>query len=172
MHWLVIGFGNALAGDDGFGIAVAEEIEKRLALDLAENEITIEVIARRILAPELIENITTADGVIFIDASADVTDGKLQRINLQQTDMPQNSADSKLDCGSSSMLMSHHCNPVTLMQLSHTLYDRKPPAWLYAVGAFDFSLSENLSGELAALVPKVADQIIDQIRKHAIFEKA
>ncbi len=164
MHWLVIGFGNDLAGDDGFGIAVAEQIKKRAAYDLAM-QITIKVIATRILAPELLEDINIADAVIFIDASAALTDGLPKKIDLQK------SISSELECGSS-IFLSHRCNPLTLMQLSQTLYNHNPPAWLYAIGSCHFGLFENLSDVVADLVPEVAAQIIDQINKHALCEQA
>jgi len=63
------------------------------------------------------------------------------------------------------MVISHQCDPLTLMQLTHSLYDRSPPAWLYAVGASDFGLSEHLSAVVAAMVPQVARQIVDKIAK-------
>ncbi len=164
MHWLVIGFGNDLAGDDGFGIAVAEQIKKRAASDLAI-QITTEVISTRILAPELLESISIADAVIFIDASAALNDGRPQEIDLQSL------IGSELEYGSS-IFLSHHCNPLALMQLNHTLYNRNPPAWLYALGSCHFGLFENLSDTVAALVPEVAAQIIDKINKHTFCEQA
>lgn len=163
MAWLVVGFGCDLAGDDGFGISVAN-----MVAELAKNtpkQICIEVMAKRILAPEFVENIRSAEGVIFADASATLPLGIVQCTDLQalrQAELEQEC------CISSGAQMSHQCNPLTLLHLCNTLYLSSPPAWLYAVGASNFGLSEQLSSMVADLVPKVAAQIIDKIERESV----
>ncbi|CAN5456043.1 hydrogenase [soil metagenome] len=153
MPWLVIGYGCDLAGDDGFGLSVAKLVAKS-----ADQETAL-VLAQRILAPELVDKIRLADGVIFVDASATLPVGELRCTDLQELRQANQAEQS-----TSAILASHHCDPVVLMQLSDTLYDSRPPAWLYAVGASHFDLSENLSDTLAELVPQVASQILERMK--------
>ncbi len=152
MAWLVIGFGSDVCGDDRFGLVVAQAV--------AKENLSVDILTHRILGPELIANICRADGVIFVDASASLEAGALECINLQDASLAS-SRESKQS--SSAIAVSHHCDPLTLMQLAETLYDKRPPAWLYVVGGSDFSFSENMSAAVEARVAEVAEKIIGQI---------
>jgi len=165
MAWLVVGFGCDLAGDDGFGISVANMVAE-LAKDTPK-QISIEVMAKRILAPEFVENIRSADGVIFADASATLPLGIVQCTDLQALRQAELEQECCATTSTGGAQMSHQCNPLTLLHLCNTLYLSSPPAWLYAVGASNFGLSENLSSMVADLVPKVAAQIIDKIERES-----
>jgi hydrogenase maturation protease len=152
MAWLVVGFGSDLAGDDRFGLAVAHSV--------AQRKLPVDILTKRILGPELIEKIRGADGVIFVDASASLPPGALQCISLQDS----NSASCKESRQSSSAIaISHYCDPLMLMQLTETLYDKRPQAWLYVVGGYDFGFSERMSPAVEARVSEVAEKIISQI---------
>ena len=149
MAWLVVGFGSDIRGDDKFGIAVAESIAKSIT--------TAVVVTTYNLAPELVERIRVADGVIFIDASLTLPLGQMQCIDLQlQCD------DQELDA--TSVCTSHECDPKTLMQLNYILNGSKPPSWLYIVGGEDFSYSEQMSKSVEACVEMVTEEIMARIR--------
>ncbi len=152
MAWLVIGFGSDVSGDDRFGLVVAQAVAKK--------NVSVDILTQRILGPELIENICRSDGVIFVDASASLEPGALECINLQDVSLAS-CRESKQS--SSAIAVSHHCHPLTLMQLAETLYDKRPPAWLYVVGGADFSFSESMSAAVEARVAEVAAKIIAQI---------
>lgn len=166
MAWLVVGFGCDLAGDDGFGIAVANMVAELRAQ--TQTSIEIDVMTKRILAPEFVEYIRLADGVIFADASATLPLGLVQCSDLQVL-RESSQAPTGGSCDTAT-LMSHHCNPQNLMQLCQALYQINPPAWLYAVGASSFSFSDSLSTMVADLVPQVARQIIDKIEAECLYD--
>src|SRR5437016_14274693 len=65
---LVIAYGNQLRCDDGVAWQAAEEIRRKLKVD---------VICVHQLAPELAEEISRAGTVIFLDATGDGNPGKV-----------------------------------------------------------------------------------------------
>jgi hydrogenase maturation protease len=148
MAWLIVGFGSDIRGDDKFGIAVAESIAKAGT--------TAVVLTTNSLAPELVDKIRVADGVIFVDASLVLPLGQMQCIDLQiQGD------DQEPNIGSGS---SHDCDPKTLMQLNYILNGTQPPSWLYIVGGREFSYSEQMSKSVEACVEIVKEEIMARIR--------
>jgi hydrogenase maturation protease len=150
MAWLVIGFGSDICGDDRFGIAVAQSIAK---LDT-----TAVVVTTNTLAPELVEKIRVADGVIFVDASLTLPLGQMQCIDLQIEG-------DEREPDASSVCSSHDCHPKTLMQLNSILNGTHPPAWLYIVGGGEFSYSEQMSKSVELCVETAKEEIIARIRE-------
>ena len=82
-HFLVIGYGNTLRGDDGVGPHVAEAIG---AMRLPE----VHTIVCQQLSPEHAAPISLAETVIFVDAAVDASiiyvagsDGLLHEVNTQ-----------------------------------------------------------------------------------------
>ena len=68
---LVIGYGNALRGDDAFGPYVAEKLLTMV------DELQVRVLIRRCLTPELALDLATAPRAVFIDASVDGAAGQV-----------------------------------------------------------------------------------------------
>lgn len=119
---LIIGYGNPLRGDDGFGYRAAERIPG--------------AIAAHQLTPELMEPISRADRVVFLDAAADGFPGQVRRRKLTPTTG---------DAG-----FTHHATPEALLAGALALYGRAPEATLITVCGADFSLSDRLSPEVQA----------------------
>jgi hydrogenase maturation protease len=69
---LIIGFGNPLRGDDGFGWHAAQRLCERLGSP------DVQVIACHQLTPELAEDIGAAERVLFIDAARDLPSGEIR----------------------------------------------------------------------------------------------
>lgn len=135
---LVIGFGSDLRRDDAVGRRVAEEVEARSLGDIdidAGIDIDIDVIVTTQLVPELIEAISTADCVVFVDASVSV---------LEVTVAP---IQPLVGAGS-----SHHATPGGLLGLAERLGLDVPSAFLVEIPAHDLSLGQGLSDETAAFV--------------------
>jgi hydrogenase maturation protease len=151
--WLVIGYGNALRGDDSFGL----EVLRLLATSNVSH--LVETIGAHQLVPELAEPISRADYVIFVDASVDLSPGKLQVSVLQDPN------DGRLEDFSS---LSHSCVPQSLLADAKALYGHAPNAWLYAVGGGTFDLGEDLSPILEAMVPKVVRLIAEHIESSTV----
>lgn len=136
---LVIGVGSDLRRDDAVGRHVAEEYEARSLGDVA-------VIVTAQLVPELVEPISAAERVVFVDASVAV--GEVTAFPVEP--LPGTDA-------------SHHSTPGALLALAERLGMNVPPAFLVEIPAHDLSLGEGLSARTAALVPIALDLVGDLV---------
>jgi hydrogenase maturation protease len=142
---LVIGYGNALRSDDGFGWHAAA----RLADDPRMAGAT--VLQRHQLTPELALDVSRASFVVFVDASTGPAG-----IAIVQT--VREAADS-------TVTWSHHVDPSVLLALARDLYDRAPDALAVSVGAGTTDPGERLSMPLERILPDVADDIVRRVRE-------
>jgi len=127
---LIIGYGNPLRGDDGFGYRAAERIPSAMAVHQ--------------LTPELMEPISRADRVIFLDASAEGVPGEIRRRELAPA--------------AEGRAFTHHATPEALLAGALQLYGRAPTATLITVTCASFDLSDRLSPPVAtALETLVAE---------------
>lgn len=138
---LIIGFGNPLRRDDGFGWHVAHALRaKTVAPD-------IEVIACHQLTPDLAEPLSRAQYGIFIDAVAHGAPGSLS-VHLVHK---QNQGTVRL---------SHHSTPQDLVAGAEAWYGSGPRAsYLVSVSANDFGFGENMSDHIAQIVPLAIQEI-------------
>ncbi len=139
---LAIGYGNTLRGDDGAGQVVAAAVE---AWDLP----IARAIAVHQLTPELAEDISQAQLVIFIDAypadrNAEETSLKITRI------FPDEEAGN---------FSAHASDPRSLLALSQALYHRSPPAWWLLIPAVNFDFGEELSPTTSQGVADALEEI-------------
>lgn len=121
---LVIGYGNTLMGDDGFGIRVVEELQKRVTKK------NIEFILTYQLTPELSIEIKEVDRVIFIDASYGEPNFTIASPLLN-------------DITSSSI--THHLNPKVLITTTNELFNVNIEFYIYSVLCREFKMQEVLS---------------------------
>jgi hydrogenase maturation protease len=119
---LIIGYGNPLRGDDGFGYRAAERIPGAIAVHQ--------------LTPELMDPISRADHVIFLDATTEGFPGDITRRPLLASGEGQ--------------AFTHHVSPESLLAGALALYGRAPDAVLITVCGADFGLSETLSPPVQA----------------------
>ncbi len=142
-HVLVIGYGNPLRGDDGFGWQVVQALSET-------NLGHLEVIACHQLTPELAEPLSHAARAVFVDASVMVPPGVLEiRAWVNHEREPASMAQS----------FTHHLTPAHLLALARTLYGRAPQATLITVGAVNLSHAEHLSPEVKAMIPGALEAI-------------
>lgn len=127
MKLLVIGYGNPLRGDDGFGYRAAERIPGAMAVHQ--------------LTPELMDAIAQADRVIFLDAAAEGAPGEIRRRPVAPS--------------VESIAFTHHATPGSLLAGALALYGRAPEAEIITVSGADFSLSFGLSAPVAAALEEV-----------------
>lgn len=139
---LVIGFGNSLRTDDGVGRLAAE----RLAADPRLAGAT--VIGCHQLTPELALDVSRADLVVFVDASADASPGELtiEPVSRRLTDQAHT---------------SHHLGPSTLVALAAELFGRSPRALQASVGVASTEVGQGLSPRIAAAMPQLVDAIAE-----------
>lgn len=138
---LIIGYGNPLRRDDGFGWHVAHALQaKTVASD-------IEIIACRQLTPDLAEPLSRAQYGIFIDAVARGAPGVLSVQMVQKQAL-------------GSVRLSHHSSPQDLIAGAETWYGSGPRAsYLISVSANDFGFGESMSDHVAQIVPLAIKEI-------------
>ena len=131
MKLLIIGYGNPLRGDDGFGYRAAGRIPDAIAVHQ--------------LTPELMDPIAQADRVLFLDAAAGGLPGEVRRRPVRP---------APAEAG-----FTHHATPEALLAGALVLYGRAPEAEIVTVGGADFSLSADLSPAVAAALEHVVEEV-------------
>ena len=144
---LVIGYGNPLCGDDGIGPHVVERIAAE-AHDATDPP--IEYLALRQLTPELVEPISRAETVIFVDAAVGTPPGQIACAELS-------ASLSKVD--SSPGAFTHHVNAVMLVESARFLYNQCPTAYLYTVTGESFDVGSSFSPTVELAVPRLLDEL-------------
>jgi hydrogenase maturation protease len=123
LQTLIIGYGNELRQDDGAGPAVARIIG---GMELPG----VSVEACHQLLPEHAAQISTAELVVFVDATVDdVDDISVRRIHP---------ASQPEFCG-------HQCDPQKLLYWCDQLASRVPQAWFIHIPGADFEVGHGLS---------------------------
>jgi hydrogenase maturation protease len=142
---LVIGYGNSLRGDDGFGIAAADQLRETLHSTL------VRVLTCQQLTPELASEMSKVNRVIMIDAARDDTAGVITV--------------SKIVPESGLTPFTHELLPSTLLACSQELYGACPETFLVSVTGYSFDFSDKLSDALKLIMPRVlvrVRELIDQ----------
>lgn len=135
---LIVGYGNPLRSDDGFGCHVAQRLRGELAGD-------VEVIAAQQLTPEIAEVASHAERVLFLDASHGGTPGSLNCQLIAPAESPSRH--------------SHELSPAVVLGLSKELYGRCPTAHLLTVAAESFEAGETMTPTVAEAIPAVMAQV-------------
>lgn len=142
---LIIGYGNSLRGDDGLG----EYISRRLRDMLTRPD--VEILSQYQLTPELVEPISRADRVIFIDARTGAVPGAIECARVEPVP----------DAGP----LMHHVSPAGLLAASWGLYGRHPEAVLFSVAGDCFDYGEGLSPAVQAAVPALLARILYHVKE-------
>jgi hydrogenase maturation protease len=137
---LIVGYGNPLRGDDGFGWHAAQQ------LAVVFREGNVDIIACHQLTPELAESVSRAELVIFIDATQQGPAGLLacQRLAPEPT-MPG--------------MFSHHLTPRMLLACTQVVYESCPQAFLLSVSGAFFGYGERLSSLVQAALPVAVEKV-------------
>lgn len=144
---LVIGFGNALRGDDGAGI--------RAATLVAEQSPSLRVIATQQLTPDLADDIASAAQLVFVDAYAAPDAGAGLRVERVFGD--------GADGGS---VAAHQASPAVLLQLTKAIFGTVPETWVVGIPAYSFAVGEVISPETLQSI----DEAAALIGGRALFE--
>ena len=137
---LIIGYGNPLRSDDGFGW----QASRLLAREFAGQE--AQVITCHQLTPELAEPLSQCRRAVFIDADRE---GEPGDVHLQ-TVRPQ---------APTSSTFTHSCSPSGLLASAEMLYGYCPQALIITVTAQSFAFGESLSPVVSEALPEVVDQV-------------
>jgi hydrogenase maturation protease len=149
---LVVGLGNPILGDDGFGWKVASQVRQRLQ-ESSRQDVAVECMSLGGLS--LMEQLIGFDRVILIDAISSEASavGEIYCTRLEEFDDPS--------CGHTSS--SHDTTLQNAIQVGHSLNVHLPDE-IIVVGVttkrtYDFS--EKLSSPVAAAVPQAVELVID-----------
>ncbi len=135
----VVGYGNSLRGDDGFGIYVGE------ALLSFTN-----VILTHQLTPELIYKLENSDFVIFIDAGFG-----FEEFAFAVPLMEQNS--------NTIGVLNHNLTPFTLQKLSRDILNHDFKFLIFSILCKEFSYSDSLSLKAKERADFLIDYLISEI---------
>lgn len=145
---LVIGFGNPLRADDGFGWQAAT----RLAAELSKAD--ARVLAVHQLTPELAEDVALASLAVFVDVHEGGQPGMLIEQCLEAAG------------GDPTVAFSHDVDAEAILFLADTLYGHRPPAIMLSVGGSDFSYAEGLSPVVEAALTPTLDRVRAVLAAH------
>lgn len=137
---LLLGYGNLLCGDDGIGPYIVEW----LANADAKTQDHIEYIGVRQLTPELVEPISRADAVIFVDATCAGTPGEIICRELEPT--PDGA-------------LIHHFDAARLLEGVECLYGKTPMAYRYTVAGQNFKMGDPFSPIVKSVLPLLLNQL-------------
>ena len=144
---LVIGYGNPLRSDDGFGQCAVEQLKKHIKGQ------EVELVECQQLTPELAERISKVDLALFVDADTDGVSGTMHSRFIQ----PRRDQNSET--------LMHHLDPAGLLGLTETLYKKSPKAMLLTVTGECFGYGRELSAEVAKALPGVVHHIEEIIEE-------
>lgn len=147
---LVVGFGNALRGDDAFGWFVAELIaeDPRFADTV--------VLAVHQLTPELAEDVARASQLVLLDAARSGAPGEIRMTQVQ--------ADGGSTSLRAGLLMSHRLDGPELIDLVSELYGEAPPTVMVTVGAGSTDVDAGFSSAVLAAIPTVIEAVAELCR--------
>jgi hydrogenase maturation protease len=139
---LVIAYGNPLRSDDG----IAWEAAERLRGALPDS---VEILSVHQLTPELAEDASRANLVIFLDAAKGGEPGTVWcREGRPQPEF---------------LNVSHHLAPGDVLALCDQLYGAKPPAFIVSVNGECFDHGQNLSPSTMRALPQLEAKVADLI---------
>jgi hydrogenase maturation protease len=141
---LILGYGNPLRGDDGFGCQTA------LMLRTAIHRPDVEIRELHQLTPELAEPVSQATRVIFLDAGRDGAPGTLRRERVEPA---------------VSGSFTHHLTPSALLACARELYGRAPEGTLITAAGAAFDYTTSLSPSAEAAVGEAVQQVLSLLQE-------
>lgn len=135
---LLIGYGNSLREDDGFGIKVASLLSGLDGVDLMQNFQ---------LTPEMCELFPKYNNIIFIDANIEAVAGVFA-VPLPNISDPFN----------------HTVLPWQLIKYAEDLYGFDGKFYIFSVGGFSFGYKEELSDLISLRALELSSYLRDFIK--------
>jgi len=143
---LIIGFGDPMHGDDG----VSWQVASLLAASLEDHEVDIRMAMQ--LTPDMLEPISRADLVLFIDTAHNGHPGEWTCEEIfPGIDMREHSC--------------HEGDALQLMEFSRQIFHSRPRAVLVSIGAKFFTNSNHLSRVTEEVIPKVVRFISEMLNE-------
>jgi len=136
---LIIGYGNPLRSDDAIGKQIAQTMKDHLKRSDVEVVLTFQ------LTPELVENVSHAELVVFIDAKMDGTPGEV----IHEAVKPQSLTGA----------FTHNVTPMSLLATAYELYGALTNGIMISITGAGFGYGCELSSQLQEKLPAIADQV-------------
>ena len=144
---LIIGYGNPIRGDDGIGCHAARLLEQHFW-----NDPDVEVVAAQQLTPEMADDISQRDFVLFLDASSGQPPGTIKRVTISPEPGP---------CG-----FSHQLTPSSLLSAAEQLYGDAPYAMCITMAGSSFELGHKLSKIASDCMPNLLRLATEAVAAH------
>ena len=141
---VVVGYGNTLRQDDGFGPIVADKLRERL------KEARVRIFTRQLLTVELVADLEFAGLCVLIDAA---TTGQAGTLCIRDV-TPEHSEPATL---------GHDLSAASLIGLTQRLTGSAPRCILVSAVPEAMELGEGLSDAVAHLVEPAVDGILARI---------
>jgi hydrogenase maturation protease len=144
---LVLGIGNILLSDEGIGVRIIEELQKRFTFPP-----NVELIDGGTAGLQLLPLIEEADHLIVVDAiEVGAALGTVFRAERQEG-----------SAGMPERISLHEVGLLEVLSLAE-LHSRCPPAVVIGIQPKDLSPSLSLSPELEASIPRVIEVVIAEL---------
>jgi len=145
---LIVAYGNPLRSDDGIAWRAADSLDKKFPPS------EVEILRVHQLAPELAENASRSDSVIFIDA-ASVPSSLPGEIRAEEVCPTLCAGPSRF---------SHVQTPQDVIALAERLYAARPKSFIVTVAGASFDHGESLSPSAEAALPILIERIVGIVR--------
>ena len=146
---VIVGFGNTLRTDDGFGQIVAQQLRSVLG-----DYPAVIIHQYTQLLPEHTELFRDARMVLFIDADR-LQPGAIHFHVLPSQHTPE----------TPSLPLPHMMTAENLVRLAHAILPKPPRAYLLSAGGYSFDAGENLTDEMKQIVKRVVSEITIRLRR-------
>ena len=144
---LIIGYGSALRGDDAVGLHAARELESQF-----HGDPEVEVISCHQLTPEMADDISRSELVIFLDASCEGKPGAVRCTPISLENGPGG--------------FSHHLDPASLIAAAEQLYGEAPRAFSITLTGWSFNIGSKLSGGAQLQLPVLIQRTREVVASH------
>ncbi len=135
---LILGYGNMLRGDDALGIHAAHALQ-----DFYRDDGGVRVLATSQLTPELAEDLSQVQFVLFIDAAEGGPPGDIFWECLTPAE--------------ENIRFTHHCTPRTLLAAAKQLCGEAPSAMGLTMAGTSFEVGVGLSPEVQSALPDLLE---------------
>jgi hydrogenase maturation protease len=145
---LIIGYGNPMRGDDAIGCHAARALEQHFW-----NDPDVEVMAAQQLTPEMAEDLSQREFVLFLDASFGDQPGTILRATVSPEPHPGG--------------FSHQLTPTSLLSAAEQLYGDAPFAMSITMAGWSFDLGQKMSHTATRRMPeliRLAQEAVDAHR--------
>jgi hydrogenase maturation protease len=132
---LIVAYGNPLRSDDGVAWHAAELLRREFPAP------PVEILCVHQLTPELAEDASRADNLVFIDAACDGEPGLIAVAEVDSSEEPAS--------------FSHQFTPEQVVALCRRLYGVGPRAFTISIVGKSFEHGDALSDELRAALPRL-----------------